>query len=131
MNSMVLSRAHPSLSSLRCLTYPDSASFLLVDGDLVPVDIDVGQAHVGHSLVAPVVVLLIYGERDQRRIISTVLGNGISTGALEVKVPSVEGVVVRVPPAPALCGEVRDAGCVVVLSLARFFLSTGQGFAGI
>uniref|UniRef100_A0A670JF24 Uncharacterized protein n=1 Tax=Podarcis muralis TaxID=64176 RepID=A0A670JF24_PODMU len=66
-----------------------------------PIDVDVGQTHVGHSLVAPVVILLIDSERHQRSIIPTVLGNSVRAGAHEIKLQGVKGVIVWVPPAPA------------------------------
>uniref|UniRef100_A0A8D2JG43 Uncharacterized protein n=1 Tax=Varanus komodoensis TaxID=61221 RepID=A0A8D2JG43_VARKO len=106
------------------LTYPDSSNFLLVDGDLVPIDKDVGQAHIGHGLVAPVVVLLNYGERNQCRVASTVLGNGVRAGALEIEVHSVKGVVVWIPPAPAASVEVGDTFGQSILNFACFLLST-------
>uniref|UniRef100_A0A8C3SPL7 Uncharacterized protein n=1 Tax=Chelydra serpentina TaxID=8475 RepID=A0A8C3SPL7_CHESE len=84
-----------------------------------PIDVDVGQTHVGDSLVAPpVVVLLIDGEGHQGGVGPTVLGNGVGAGSLEVKLQTIEGVIVRVPPAPAGSSVVGNTRCTSVLDLA-------------
>lgn len=119
-------------SFLHFCTHSDFPNFLLVDGDVVAIDVDVGQAHVGDSLVAsPVVVLLIDGEGHQGVVAPAVLGQGVGAGALEVEVQPVEGVIVRVPPAPAGSNEVGNAHRTAVLDLARLLGPTCQDFAGI
>uniref|UniRef100_A0A8C3FRK4 Uncharacterized protein n=1 Tax=Chrysemys picta bellii TaxID=8478 RepID=A0A8C3FRK4_CHRPI len=82
-------------------------------------NIDVGQTHVGDSLVAPpVIVLLIDGEGHQSGIGPTVLGNGVGADALEVKFQPIKGVIVWVPPAPADSSVVGNTRCTAVLDLA-------------
>uniref|UniRef100_A0A8C3SMD7 Uncharacterized protein n=1 Tax=Chelydra serpentina TaxID=8475 RepID=A0A8C3SMD7_CHESE len=101
-------------------THSDFPNFLLVDGDVVPVDIDVGQTHVGDSLVAPpVVILLIDGEGHQGVVAPAVLGQGVGAGALEVEVQPIERVIVRVPPAPAGSNQVGNTHRTAVLDLER------------
>uniref|UniRef100_A0A8C0GE91 Uncharacterized protein n=1 Tax=Chelonoidis abingdonii TaxID=106734 RepID=A0A8C0GE91_CHEAB len=113
-------------------THPDFADLFLVDGDIVPIDIDVGQAHVGDSLVAPpVVVLLIDGEGHQGGVGPAVLGQGVGAGTLEVKVQPIEGVIVWVSPSPAGLLVVRDTHCTTILDLTCLLGPASQGFAGV
>uniref|UniRef100_A0A8C3SPX8 Uncharacterized protein n=1 Tax=Chelydra serpentina TaxID=8475 RepID=A0A8C3SPX8_CHESE len=84
------------------------------------IDVDVGQTHVGDNLVSPpVVVLLVDGEGLQGVVAPAVLGQGVGAGALEVEVQPVEGVIVRVPPAPAGRLVVRDTHTTPFPSLSK------------
>lgn len=105
-----------------CLTYPDFADLILVDGN---VDIEGGhgdQSHVGHGRVAPVLVL---GDDSKG---SQALGTDpgtvsscqqVAAGSLEVKVPTIEGVVVRVTPQPTCGIVVGHTHALTALNLAR------------
>uniref|UniRef100_A0A674J715 Uncharacterized protein n=1 Tax=Terrapene triunguis TaxID=2587831 RepID=A0A674J715_9SAUR len=91
-----------------CCTHPDFADFFLVDGDVVPIDVDVGQAHVGDNLVTPpVIVLLVDGEGLQGgvgpAVLAEGLGQGVGAGAHEVIVAPIEGAVVGITKRPASC----------------------------
>lgn len=84
-----------------CETYPDFADLVFVDGDVDVVDCHSDKPYVGHSRVAPVLVL--GGDSEGCQALGTdpwAAGchQHVVAGSLEVKVPAIEGVVVWVTP---------------------------------
>lgn len=74
---------------------------VLADGDRVAVDGNMSLSDVRNPLVAPIVVSLGDGEGNKAIQVPAGLRDDIFTRALEVKVVTVERVVVRVAPGPA------------------------------
>uniref|UniRef100_A0A5F8A9Y5 Uncharacterized protein n=1 Tax=Macaca mulatta TaxID=9544 RepID=A0A5F8A9Y5_MACMU len=105
-----------------CHTYPDFADLALVDGDVGAQGSHSDDSHVGHSRVAPVLVLGGDGEGRQALGVDPRAASccqHIVTGALEVKRPAVEGVVVWVAPQPARGLIVGHTHALATLLLAR------------
>lgn len=103
------------------LTYPDFANLVLVDGDVGVEGAHSDQSHIGHSRVAPVLILGCDSEGSQALGIDPRTGSScqqVAAGALEVKVPAVEGVVVRVTPQPTCGIIVGDTHALTALILA-------------
>lgn len=87
-----------------CCTYPDSAKLVLVDGNVGAKGRHGDTLHVGHGRAAS--VLVFGGDSEGCQALSTDpraahCCQHIVAGALEVKRPAIEGVVVRVAPQPA------------------------------
>lgn len=111
-------------------THPDFAHFLPVDGDVVAIDLDVGQGDVGDGFhPAPDVILALHLERHQPGVIAAEFGQGVGAGALEVEVEPVEGVVVGVTPGPA--GGDQGGDTLGFLHLAPLLGAALKGFAGV
>jgi len=113
-------------------THPDFAHFLPANGDVLAVDLDVGQAHVGDGFhPAADVVLALHLEGDQRGVAPAGFSHGVGAGALEVEIEPVEGVVVGISPTPAGGNQGGDTLVLAVLQLAPLLGPAPQGFAGI
>lgn len=111
-------------------THPDFAHFLPVDGDVVAVDLDIGQADVGDGFhPAPDVVLALHLKGHQSGVVATEFGQGVGAGALEVEAEPVEGLVVGVPPGRA--GGNQGGDTPGFLHLAPLLGAALKGFAGI
>lgn len=112
-----------------CRTYPDFADLAFVDGDVDAEGRHGDEPHKGHSRVAPVLILGGDGEGGQALGADPRAAGGrqhIVAGALEVEVPAVEGVVVRIAPQPArgLVGGYTHT--LPILLLARLLWPTGH-----
>ena len=113
-------------------THPDFARFPPVDGDLLAVDLDFGQAHVGDRFhPAPDVVLALHLEGYQSGVVPAGFGHGVGAGALEVEIEPVEGAVVGVPPTPASGNQGWDTLGLAALQLAPLLGPALKGFAGV
>lgn len=110
-----------------CGTYSDFANLAFVNGDVDAESSHSDEPYKGHSGVAPVLVLGGDGEGRQA------LGGDpwaagchqhVVAGALEVKVPAIEGVVVGVAPQPARGLVVGHTHTLTALLLARLLWPT-------
>lgn len=107
------------------LTYPNFANLVLVDGDVGVVDSHGDQSHIGHSRVAPVLILGCDSEGSQALGTDPRTGSScqqVAAGAHEVKVPAIEGVVVRVTPQPTcgiIVGHTHGLTALILAGLLR------------
>uniref|UniRef100_A0A8B9C690 Uncharacterized protein n=1 Tax=Anser brachyrhynchus TaxID=132585 RepID=A0A8B9C690_9AVES len=101
-------------------THPNFAHFLLTDGDLLAIDLNVGQVDVGDRFhPASDVVLGLHLEGHQLGVVPTGFSHGVGAGALEVEIAPVEGVVVGVTPTPAGGHQGWDTLGLAILKFAR------------
>lgn len=110
-----------------CGTYPDLANFAFVNGDIDVEDSHSDKPRIRHSRVAPILILGGDGEGWQALGVDPWAAGcrqHVVTGALEVKVPAVEGVVVGVAPQPACGLIVGHAHTMAILLLARLLWPT-------
>uniref|UniRef100_A0A8C0F3H6 Uncharacterized protein n=1 Tax=Bubo bubo TaxID=30461 RepID=A0A8C0F3H6_BUBBB len=113
-------------------THPDFAHFLPVDGDVLTVDLDVGQAHVGDGFHTTAdVVLALHLEGHQGGVVPAGFGHGVGAGALEVEIEPVEGFVVGVTPSPAGGNQGWDTPGLSARELALLLGPAPKGFAGV
>uniref|UniRef100_A0A8B9ZAB3 Uncharacterized protein n=1 Tax=Buteo japonicus TaxID=224669 RepID=A0A8B9ZAB3_9AVES len=113
-------------------THPDFAHFPQVDGDMLAVDLDVGQAHVRDRFHPTTdVVLALHLEGHQSGVVPAGFGYGVGASALEVEIEPVEAVVVGVPPSPAAGDQGWDTLGLATLQLAPLLGTALKGFAGV
>lgn len=113
-------------------THPDFAHFPQVNGDVLAVDLDLGQAHVGDRFHPTTdVVLALHLEGHQSGVVPAGFGYGVGASALEVEIEPVEGVVVGVPPSPAAGNQGWDTLGLATLQLAPLLGTALKGFAGV
>nr|BAC29134.1 unnamed protein product [Mus musculus] len=116
------------------LTYPDFADLILVDGN---VGVESGHSdlsHVGHSGATPVLVLGCDSEVSQALGIDPRTERScqqVVAGALEVKAPAIEGVVVRVTPQPTRGIIVGHTHTLTTLNFAGLLWSAGDTMAWV
>ena len=103
-----------------------------MDGDAMPVDLNVGQADVGDGFhPIPDLILALHLERHQCGVVPTEPSHGVGAGALKVEITLVEGAVVGIPPSPARGHQGGDTLGLAVLQLAPLPRSAPEGFAGV
>uniref|UniRef100_A0A8C4U0K5 Uncharacterized protein n=1 Tax=Falco tinnunculus TaxID=100819 RepID=A0A8C4U0K5_FALTI len=113
-------------------THPDFANFLLADGDLLAVDLDVGQADIGDGFHPTTdVILALHLEGHQCGVVPAGFSHGVGAGALEVKIEPIEGAVVGVAPSPASVDLGWDTLDLAVLHLTPLLGPALKGFAGV
>lgn len=103
------------------------ANFAFVNGDAGVEGSHSDKPHVRHGRVAPILILGGDSEGCQALGVDPWAAGcrqHVVTGALEVKVPAVEGVVVGVTPQPACGLIVGHAHTMAILFLARLLWPT-------
>uniref|UniRef100_A0A8C8S322 Uncharacterized protein n=1 Tax=Pelusios castaneus TaxID=367368 RepID=A0A8C8S322_9SAUR len=96
----------------------------------VAVDLHGHKAHVGDSLVAPVLVFGRDVEKRESCVRAYSLGQGVGASPHEVEVASIEGAVMRVTLRPASCRGGGDTHGSATGHLAGLLLPALHGAAG-
>uniref|UniRef100_A0A673V358 Uncharacterized protein n=1 Tax=Suricata suricatta TaxID=37032 RepID=A0A673V358_SURSU len=125
---------HQGLKGPSCRTHPDFADLAFVDGDVDAEGRHGDAPHKGHGRAAPVLILGGDGEGGQALGADPWAASGcqhIVAGALEVEVPAIEGVVVRVAPQPARGLVVGHAHALAVFHLACLLWPTRHTMARV
>jgi hypothetical protein len=115
-------------------TYPDFSDLIFVDGDVGTKDRYGDLLRIGHSRVAP--ILILRGDREGWQALGTdpwavSCGQHIVAGALEVKGPAIEGHIVRVSPQPACRTIVGHTHALAILVFACLLRPAGYTMAWI